>query len=81
MKLWKWETFVISFIVAFGLLLLLFQGILRIELWTPVLLLSLLLSVGITAIKGLRKRIHDLEYRAELLEARVWELEKKTEKE
>lgn len=80
MKMWKWETFVVSFIVSFGVVLLLFSGFLRIESWTPVVVISLLLAAGFTFAKGLLTRISDLEYRASLLEARIWELEKKADK-
>jgi divalent metal cation (Fe/Co/Zn/Cd) transporter len=80
MKMWKWETFVVSFIVSFGVVLLLFSGFLRIESWTPVVVISLILAAGFTFVKGLLTRISDLEYRASLLEARIRELEKKADK-
>ena len=81
MKYWKWDIFVISFIVSFLVAMMIVVGITRVEVdsWGIMFVLALILSAGFTLIKGLLKRLCDMEDKTDLLEARLRELGKKIE--
>ena len=81
MKYWKWDIFVISFIVSFLVAMMIVVGITRVEVdsWGIMFVLALILSAGFTLIKGLLKRLRDMEDKTDLLEARLRELGKKIE--
>ena len=81
MKAWKWDRFVISFIVSFLVAMMLVAGAARfhIDMWGIVFVIALVSAAAFTLAKGLLKRLHDIEYKLELLQHRLWELEKKSE--
>ena len=81
MKFWKWDIFVISFIVSFLVAMMLVVGTerLRIDMWGIIFVIALVCAAVFTLAKGLLKRLHDIEYKLELLQHRLWELEKKSE--
>ena len=78
MKVWKWDIFIVSFIVFVVVAMILSSAILGGLVWPFVLVFALVLSVGLTFIKGLLKHIGELERRTDVLEERIRLMEKKT---